>query len=74
LYKEEDDKPYYTAIVMVTSSKKYLSLESIPHRTLICNIEKNFGDGGKLIKSAGSSALGFAHGSEGLTIKFQVYY
>jgi large subunit ribosomal protein L2 len=47
-----------------------LSLESIPDGTLICNIEKNAGDGGKLIKSAGSSALVFAHGTEGVTLKF----
>jgi large subunit ribosomal protein L2 len=52
------------------AARNILSLESIPDGTLICNIEKNFGDGGKLIKSAGSSALVFAHGSEGVTIKF----
>jgi large subunit ribosomal protein L2 len=45
-------------------------LESIPDGTPICNIEKNFGDGGKLIKSAGSSAIIFAHSAEGVTIKF----
>jgi large subunit ribosomal protein L2 len=50
--------------------RNILSLESIPDGTLICNIEKNPGDGGKLIKSAGSSALVFAHGTEGVTIKF----
>jgi large subunit ribosomal protein L2 len=47
-----------------------LSLESIPEGTIICNIEKNAGDGGKLIKSAGSSALIFSHSIEGVTIKF----
>ena len=52
------------------TARNILSLESIPDGTLICNIEKNFGDGGKLIKSAGSSAVVFAHGSEGVTIKF----
>lgn len=46
-----------------------LSLESIPDGTIICNIEKNSGDGGKLIKAAGSSAVVFAHGTEGVTIK-----
>ena len=30
-----------------------LSLESIPDGTIICNIEKNSGDGGKLIKAVG---------------------
>lgn len=54
----------------IATARNILSLESIPDGTLICNIEKNFGDGGKLIKSAGSSALVFAHGSEGVTIKF----
>lgn len=47
-----------------------LSLESIPDGTAICNIEKNAGDGGKLIKAAGSSAIVFAHGTEGVSIKF----
>ena len=52
------------------TARNILSLESIPDGTLICNIEKNAGDGGKLIKSAGSSALVFAHGAEGVTLKF----
>ncbi|NOJ26962.1 MAG: 50S ribosomal protein L2 [Nitrososphaera sp.] len=47
-----------------------LSLESIPDGTVVCNIEKNAGDGGKLIKAAGSAAIVFAHGSDGVTIKF----
>jgi len=47
-----------------------LALESVPDGTLVCNIEKNVGDGGKLIKSAGSGAIVFAHGTEGVTIKF----
>jgi large subunit ribosomal protein L2 len=41
----------------------------IPDGTLICNIEKNAGDGGKLIKAAGSSAIVFSHSSEGVTVK-----
>ena len=52
------------------TARNILSLESIPDGTLICNIEKNAGDGVKLIKSAGSSALVFAHGTEGVTLKF----
>ncbi len=52
------------------TARNILSLESIPDGTLICNIEKDAGDGGKLIKSAGSSALVFAHGTEGVTLKF----
>ena len=51
------------------SGKNILALESIPDGTLICNIEKNAGDGGKLIKAAGSSAIVFSHSSEGVTVK-----
>ena len=51
-------------------SKNILSLESIPDGTLVCNIERNVGDGGKLIKAAGSSAIVFSHSSDGVTIKF----
>jgi large subunit ribosomal protein L2 len=47
-----------------------LALESVPDGTPVCNIEKNAGDGGKLIKAAGSGAIVFAHGTEGVTIKF----
>src|ERR671924_24545 len=47
-----------------------IALESVPDGTIVCNIEKNAGDGGKLIKAAGSSAVVFAHGTEGVTIKF----
>lgn len=54
----------------IATVRNILPLESVPDGSLICNIEKNFGDGGKLIKSAGSSALVFAHGTEGVTIKF----
>src|SRR5919106_4196659 len=51
------------------SPKNVLDLGSIPDGTLICNIEKNAGDGGKLIKAAGSSAIVFSHSSEGVTVK-----
>ena len=47
-----------------------LALESIPDGTTVCNIEKNVGDGGKLIKTAGSSAVVFAHSTQGVTVKF----
>ena len=46
-----------------------VELINIPDGTIICNIERNFGDGGKLIKAAGSSALVFAHAANGVTIK-----
>ncbi|HXG07420.1 MAG TPA: 50S ribosomal protein L2 [Nitrososphaera sp.] len=51
-------------------SGNIMALESIPDGTVVCNIERNAGDGGKLIKSAGSSAVVFAHGTEGVTVKF----
>jgi large subunit ribosomal protein L2 len=47
-----------------------LALQSIPDGTIICNIEKNTGDGGKLIKTAGSSAVVFGRSPEGVTVKF----
>ena len=52
-----------------STPRNILALEAIPDGTLICNIEKNVGDGGKLIKSAGSAAVVFAHGTGGVTIK-----
>jgi large subunit ribosomal protein L2 len=52
------------------SPKNILDLGSIPDGTLICNIEKNIGDGGKLIKAAGSSAIVFSHSVDSVKIKF----
>ncbi|MDR4511559.1 MAG: 50S ribosomal protein L2 [Nitrososphaeraceae archaeon] len=49
--------------------KNILPLESIPDGTIICNIERNAGDGGKLIKAAGSSAVVFSHTTEGVSLK-----
>ena len=46
-----------------------LALEFIPDGTLICNLERNIGDGGRLVKSAGSSALVFSHTSQGVSVK-----
>ena len=52
------------------SPKNILDLGSIPDGTLICNIEKSIGDGGKLIKAAGSSAIVFSHSVDSVKIKF----
>lgn len=52
------------------SQRNILALETIPDGTLICNIEKNSGDGGKMIKAAGSSAIVFSHSIDSVKIKF----
>ena len=46
-----------------------LALESIPDGTLICNLERNIGDGGRLVKAAGSSAIVFSHTAQGVSVK-----
>ncbi len=46
-----------------------ISIQNIPDGTLVCNVEKHFGDGGSLVKSAGSYATVFSHGNEGVTLK-----
>jgi large subunit ribosomal protein L2 len=46
-----------------------LPLASIPEGTAICNIERYFGDGGKLVREAGSSAILFANNPSGATIR-----
>jgi large subunit ribosomal protein L2 len=53
----------------VARAGNILTLESVPDGTVVCNIEKNAGDGGKLIKAAGSSAVVFAHSTQGVTIR-----
>lgn len=46
-----------------------ISVQNIPDGTIVCNVEKHFGDGGSLIKSAGTNATVFSHGPDGVTIK-----
>ena len=50
--------------------KNILDLGSIPDGTIVCNIERNYGDGGKMIKAAGSSAIVFSHSIDSVKIKF----
>ena len=46
-----------------------ISIQNIPDGTTVCNVEKHFGDGGALIKSAGGNATVFAHTEKGVTLK-----
>jgi large subunit ribosomal protein L2 len=51
------------------SDGNVISVQNIPDGTIVCNIEKHFGDGGSLIKSAGTNATVFSHGPDGVKIK-----
>ena len=51
------------------SDGNVISVQNIPDGTIVCNVEKHFGDGGALIKSAGTNATVFSHGPDGVTIK-----
>ena len=46
-----------------------ISVQNIPDGTVVCNVEKHFGDGGAIVKSAGTNATIFSHGEEGVTLK-----
>lgn len=46
-----------------------ISIQNIPDGTIVCNVERHFGDGGSLVKSAGSYATVFSHSNEGVTLK-----
>lgn len=46
-----------------------ISVQNIPDGTIVCNVEKHFGDGGTIVKSAGSNATVFSHGEEGVVLK-----
>ncbi len=46
-----------------------ISVQNIPDGTIVCNVEKHFGDGGAIVKSAGTNATIFSHGDEGVTLK-----
>lgn len=46
-----------------------ISIQNIPDGTIVCNLEKHFGDGGAISKSAGNYATVFSHGADGVTVK-----
>ncbi len=46
-----------------------ISVQNIPDGTTVCNVERHFGDGGTIAKSAGGSATIFSHGDDGVTVK-----
>ena len=48
-----------------------ISIQNIPDGTTVCNVEKQFGDGGSFMKSAGTSATVFSHEEKGVTIKLR---
>ncbi len=50
-------------------SGNVISIQNIPDGTLVCNVEKHFGDGGTLVKSAGGNATVFSHGEDGVILK-----
>ena len=45
------------------------SVQNIPDGTIVCNVEKQLGDGGSFIKSAGTYATVFSHADNGVTLK-----
>lgn len=51
------------------SNGNVISIQNIPDGTTVCNIEKHFGDGGAIAKTAGSSATVFSHNVDGVIIK-----
>ena len=51
------------------SDGNVISVQNIPDGTIVCNVERHFGDGGSIIKSAGTYATVFSHGLDGVTIK-----
>ena len=46
-----------------------ISVQNIPDGTIVCNVERHFGDGGTIVKSAGGNATVFSHGENGVVLK-----
>ena len=46
-----------------------LPLHRIPEGTVICNIEKHFGDGGELVRAAGTSAILFSQAEDRVIVR-----
>ena len=53
------------------SDGNVISIQNIPDGTIVCNVEKQFGDVGSFMKSAGTSATVFSHEDKGVTIKLR---
>ncbi len=51
------------------SNGSVISIQNIPDGTVVCNVERHYGDGGSLVKSAGTNATVFSHGEDGVTVK-----
>ncbi len=51
------------------SSGNVLPLSRIPEGTSICNIERHVGDGGRLVRNAGASALLFSINPQGAVVR-----
>ncbi|WP_042683810.1 50S ribosomal protein L2 [Candidatus Nitrosotenuis chungbukensis] len=46
-----------------------ISIQNIPDGTTVCNVEKHYGDGGAIAKTAGNSATVFSHTTDGVMLK-----
>ena len=46
-----------------------ISTQNIPDGTIVCNVEKQFCDGGSFIKTAGGDATVFTHADDGVILK-----
>jgi large subunit ribosomal protein L2 len=46
-----------------------ISVQNIPDGTIVCNIERHFGDGGAIVKSAATDATVFSHSDDGVSLK-----
>ncbi len=46
-----------------------LPLSKIPEGTSICNIERHLGDGGRMVRNSGASALLFANNPQGAVVR-----
>ncbi len=64
---------YVNAIVRFNSKEvkpmSVLRLADIPDGTNVCLVERNMGDGGKLVRTAGSSAIVFSHSGDSVTLR-----
>ena len=50
-----------------------ISIQNIPDGTIVCNVEKQFGDGGSLMKTAGADATVFSHADDGVILKISIW-
>lgn len=66
----EEGQPVTIGPEAAPTTGNILPLSRIPEGTTVCNIETHYGDGGRYVRTAGSSAIVFSQSGKSTVVKF----